>query len=836
MSDIERQLANFDRQLKDANFHVRGGVPPKKAQGAISAFAQGISPEDILVLVDGTVFGSAQEGVVITEKKVYAKNASGRAQSIPLAEVESVAFKPGMLGSTITLNGVMELSPPGPSRAAMQQFAVFIEALAQLSRATPVAPVPTPAPVTPAKPTAAPVKPEATPVATKTTPTGGNTISAALPTIAIEVVEAKVTRSDVDEGGGASVDVILRAKQIRGKNISHLHYALSLCSAQGHVIGSDTGTYEYEADDDNEDFEFNASLYQANTFGASLDDALTAATLYVSVIGYATQSIKFAPATLSLGPVNLKPMQPELHADQLKILRATAITRKYSDSDNDVLRDVTVQVMVQKLTGMPLTGAGITMSIPDVDCSDRYFSTDDRSIPHSAFVISGSNGLTKSELTSALGNAIEAELYYYVPVVRSLAKKIGIEIEEADEVEDDQEDSEDDILSDFDNNFDKSAEDTDSDDADDSESDDSTTEEKITQYRHILGVGFISSSHDDDRFDLGDSDNGLGEVYFSFESEGQCEVLNTGSSFSFSPEGFWNPSGQLFSKIRSSIREISPENAIPTAKDLVVCWKYFQHELDEELPEHIEIFEDDNCGTLIYDAESQGACIVVRYEFFGDEEGEPRESLIALIKKKDSIEDEDQDDEDETDGNDSDEVSDNIVVSFALRKGDGEWPQGEELSEQEQDDLALIATFYLNWEPDESEDLEGVEIEWCEIIYDGVTSADYPSNEFYFDGENVSGYPEPVIRFKLNRAVDPEAFLHHVWSSSMNLMPVARSEDDGEAMHCEDHNGYSRILSGNEVSKLQSELADEGLEFGKRFSAEALMNGVAATELRGSAA
>ena len=65
--------------------------------------------------------------------------------------------------------------------------------------------------------------------------------------------------------------------------------------------------------------------------------------------------------------------------------------------------------------------------------------------------------------------------------------------------------------------------------------------------------------------------------------------------------------------------------------------------------------------------------------------------------------------------------SDDIVVRFALTKGEGDWPEKSELSDDEKHDPALLALFNLNWDPDGAVDLGDVEIESCEVIFDGVT-------------------------------------------------------------------------------------------------------------------
>lgn len=62
--------------------HVQGSartyfspnIPIKKLSAALGSYGDGLSPEDILVLVDTTVFGGAKEGVLVTEEGIRTKD------------------------------------------------------------------------------------------------------------------------------------------------------------------------------------------------------------------------------------------------------------------------------------------------------------------------------------------------------------------------------------------------------------------------------------------------------------------------------------------------------------------------------------------------------------------------------------------------------------------------------------------------------------------------------------------------------------------------------------------------------------------------------------------
>ncbi|WP_372362103.1 J domain-containing protein [Xanthomonas sp. NCPPB 1325] len=48
-------------------------IPNKKLAGALESYGQGLQPQDVVVLIDDTLFGGAREGVLITEAQIRCK-------------------------------------------------------------------------------------------------------------------------------------------------------------------------------------------------------------------------------------------------------------------------------------------------------------------------------------------------------------------------------------------------------------------------------------------------------------------------------------------------------------------------------------------------------------------------------------------------------------------------------------------------------------------------------------------------------------------------------------------------------------------------------------------
>lgn len=70
-SEIKKLIVEEISKISASGVFVEGFIPPTKEYNAINSM--GVS-EDVVALVDGTVFGSAKEGVVITDKAIYFKN------------------------------------------------------------------------------------------------------------------------------------------------------------------------------------------------------------------------------------------------------------------------------------------------------------------------------------------------------------------------------------------------------------------------------------------------------------------------------------------------------------------------------------------------------------------------------------------------------------------------------------------------------------------------------------------------------------------------------------------------------------------------------------------
>lgn len=82
--------------------YARPNIPRKKLEGAISSYAPAVSPGDVLVLLDDTLFGGAKEGLLVTRDAIYCKQKFTAPRRILFGDIPKV--EPGT-HSRVFING-----------------------------------------------------------------------------------------------------------------------------------------------------------------------------------------------------------------------------------------------------------------------------------------------------------------------------------------------------------------------------------------------------------------------------------------------------------------------------------------------------------------------------------------------------------------------------------------------------------------------------------------------------------------------------------------------------------------------------------------------------------
>ncbi len=125
------------RELVQARLAPYGGfsrvyfaprIPAKKLGAARGNYAADIKQEDVVALIDTTVFGGAKEGIVLTEEGVRIKELMSATTDLPWADIRSFDIR----GTAVWVNGHQVADCPMVDKPEMERiFAVVREFLRQ---------------------------------------------------------------------------------------------------------------------------------------------------------------------------------------------------------------------------------------------------------------------------------------------------------------------------------------------------------------------------------------------------------------------------------------------------------------------------------------------------------------------------------------------------------------------------------------------------------------------------------------------------------------------------------------------------------------------------------
>ncbi|MEN8976704.1 molecular chaperone DnaJ [Acinetobacter baumannii] len=113
------------------NIYFAPVIPNNKLQGAMSYLPHGVSPNEILMLIDDTVFGSAKVGMCLTAKGLFYKASFEDEQVYLFEHIQLVEADIGILTSSILINGQDELSFSQLDKGAIRTLVAFLNEICQ---------------------------------------------------------------------------------------------------------------------------------------------------------------------------------------------------------------------------------------------------------------------------------------------------------------------------------------------------------------------------------------------------------------------------------------------------------------------------------------------------------------------------------------------------------------------------------------------------------------------------------------------------------------------------------------------------------------------------------
>lgn len=92
-SPAEKDYQTLLEKLYEQDIYTAPNIPEKKLKNAIRSFAPGIKAEDVLLLADDTVLGSAENGLLLTKDALYGKEIWEKPKKISLFRNTAVSVK-----------------------------------------------------------------------------------------------------------------------------------------------------------------------------------------------------------------------------------------------------------------------------------------------------------------------------------------------------------------------------------------------------------------------------------------------------------------------------------------------------------------------------------------------------------------------------------------------------------------------------------------------------------------------------------------------------------------------------------------------------------------------
>ncbi len=176
----------------------------------------------------------------------------------------------------------------------------------------------------------------------------------------------------------------------------------------------------------------------------------------------------------------------------------------------------------------------------------------------------------------------------------------------------------------------------------------------------------------------------------------------------------------------------------------------------------------------------------------------------------------------------NDDLSSVIVIRFALTKGEGDFPEEQDLTEDEKYSPQIISKFVLDLDYGKFEkNYDPIGLSEITILYDGMreffTVNDEgitETNGFYWDDEEqtFTGYPTPVIRFRFNKPVNKHIFLSLAMNSVINICSKQQEDNGSDGYYFEDYSGWATIIEGDNLIEYVEFLKDMDVYLEKTFS------------------
>lgn len=128
-SRVEALVTAARKEIWSKEFYFAPSIPAKKLANALKSMAPGVREDEVILLIDSTVFGSASDGMLLTREALHVKNIAESARRAPIAAIKSVSIRAGGMLTTanLMLNGTPFFDFGGIDKDSMKNLAEMLQ-------------------------------------------------------------------------------------------------------------------------------------------------------------------------------------------------------------------------------------------------------------------------------------------------------------------------------------------------------------------------------------------------------------------------------------------------------------------------------------------------------------------------------------------------------------------------------------------------------------------------------------------------------------------------------------------------------------------------------------
>lgn len=130
--EIQEIISTYRSSVLDDKIFFHPHIPPKKLTNAVSEFGCNDDVDDVLALIDNTVFGNAKDGLLLTRSALHVHNIMETPFHLLLSDIKDVQFQGGRLESVVTINGTYVFRSNVPKSSNVALFAEMLTAIVDI--------------------------------------------------------------------------------------------------------------------------------------------------------------------------------------------------------------------------------------------------------------------------------------------------------------------------------------------------------------------------------------------------------------------------------------------------------------------------------------------------------------------------------------------------------------------------------------------------------------------------------------------------------------------------------------------------------------------------------